>query len=186
MALSTCEMWSNGTKVPLFVYTFQNTFVSASLAFAHDLLSFCEFRPWSGMFLLKKKNFQLYQIVIGITTSKVGCAVTRSSLEREVWGSNLGPVKSDTVLPLARHRCDISSKGAVLPGRNDAEIGPANSLHASAYYSKYNERFDLNIHDIIRTNNGAKWSHKTCIVCRLKNYLKPKMGLFHFNHNQLL
>ena len=74
----------------------------------------------------------------------VGRAVTRSSLEREVWGSNLGPVKSDTKLPTARHRCDISSNGAVLPGRNDAEMGPANSLHASAYYSGYNERFDLN------------------------------------------
>ena len=57
-------------------------------------------------------------------------AVTGSSLKREVWGSNLGLVKSDTVLPTARHRCDISSKGAVLPGRNDAETGPANSLHA--------------------------------------------------------
>ena len=32
-------------------------------------------------------------------------------------------VKSDTVLPKARHRCDISSKGAVLPRRNDTEIG---------------------------------------------------------------
>ena len=30
----------------------------------------------------------------------------------------------------------------VLSGRNDAEMGPANSLHASAYYSEYNERFD--------------------------------------------
>ena len=66
-----------------------------------------------------------------------------SSLERLGRGSNLRPVKSDTVLPTARHHCDISSKGAVLPGRNDAEMGPANSLHASAYYSKYNERFDL-------------------------------------------
>ena len=27
---------------------------------------------------------------------------------------------------------------------NDAEMGPANLLHASAYYSEYNERFDLN------------------------------------------
>ena len=36
------------------------------------------------------------------------------------------------ILPTALHRCDISSKGAVLPGRNDAEMmGPANSLHAS-------------------------------------------------------
>ena len=73
----------------------------------------------------------------------VGQAVTRSSLEREVWGLNLGPVKSDTVLLTARHLCDVSSNGAVLPGRNDTEMGPANSLHASAYYSEYNERFDL-------------------------------------------
>ena len=71
-------------------------------------------------------------------------AVTRSFLEREVCGSNLGPVKSDTVLPTARHRCDISSQEAVLPGYNDAEMGPANSLQASAYYTvEYNERFDL-------------------------------------------
>ena len=34
----------------------------------------------------------------------VGQAVTRSSLKREVRSSNLGPVKSDTVLPTARHR----------------------------------------------------------------------------------
>ena len=63
----------------------------------------------------------------------VGRAVTRSSLEREVRGSNLGPVKSDTMLPMARHCCDISLKGAVLLRRKDAEMGPANSLHASAY-----------------------------------------------------
>ena len=73
----------------------------------------------------------------------VGRAVMRSSLEREVWGSILRPVKSDTVLPTARHRCDISLKRAALPRRNDAEMGPAHSLHASAYYSEYNERFDL-------------------------------------------
>ena len=28
--------------------------------------------------------------------------------------------------------CDITLKGAVLPWRNDAEMGPANSLHALA------------------------------------------------------
>ena len=28
----------------------------------------------------------------------------------EVWGSIPGPVKSDTVLPTARHRCDVSSE----------------------------------------------------------------------------
>ena len=62
----------------------------------------------------------------------VGQTVTRPSLEREVWSLNLGPVKANTVLPTARHRCDISSKETVLPARNDAEMGPANSLHASA------------------------------------------------------
>ena len=60
------------------------------------------------------------------------------------------PVKSDTVLPTARDRCDISSKGAVLPWRNDAEMGPANSLHTSAYYSEYNKRFDFNSNDHVR------------------------------------
>ena len=30
----------------------------------------------------------------------------------------------DTALPTARHRCDISSIEAVLPGRNDVETGP--------------------------------------------------------------
>ena len=61
----------------------------------------------------------------------VGRAATRSSMERKVRGSNLGPVKSEAVLPMARYRCDISSKEVVLPERNDAEMGPANSLHAS-------------------------------------------------------
>ena len=75
----------------------------------------------------------------------VGRAVTGSSLVRKVRGSNLGSVKSDTMLPATRHHCDISSKEAVLPGRNDEEIGPANSLHVSAHYTEYNERFDLKV-----------------------------------------
>ena len=50
-----------------------------------------------------------------------GRTVTRLSLGQEVYGSNLGPVKSDTELPTACHRCDISSKEAKLPGRNDAQ-----------------------------------------------------------------
>ena len=61
-----------------------------------------------------------------------GRMVTRLSLEWEVWGSNLGLVKLDTVLPMACHCCYISSKEAVLPWHNDAEMGPANSLHALA------------------------------------------------------
>ena len=37
-----------------------------------------------------------------------------------------------TVLPTARHPCYISSKGVMLAGRNDAEMGFTNSLLASA------------------------------------------------------
>ena len=33
----------------------------------------------------------------------------------------------------ACYRCGITSQDAALPGRNDAKMGPANSLHASAY-----------------------------------------------------
>ena len=54
----------------------------------------------------------------------VGRALTRSSLEWEVRGSNLGPVKLDAVLPTACQRCNISSKEAVLPQLNNAEMGP--------------------------------------------------------------
>ena len=62
----------------------------------------------------------------------VGRVVTHLFLEREM-SSNLGSVKSDTVLPTAGHRCDISlKKGAVLPVSNIAGMDPANSLHAAA------------------------------------------------------
>ena len=70
----------------------------------------------------------------------VGPAVTRLSLEREVRRLNLWPVESDILLPTARHRCDIPSKGALLLGRNDSEMGSDNWLRALAYYSEYNKR----------------------------------------------
>ena len=40
--------------------------------------------------------------------------------------------KPDTELHTARHRCNISSKEALLRGCYDANMGPGNSLHASA------------------------------------------------------
>ena len=49
------------------------------------------------------------------------------------------------MLSTARYRCDIVAKGAVLPGHNDTEMGPTNWLHASAYYSEYNERSDFDL-----------------------------------------
>ena len=77
-----------------------------------------------------------------ITNCLVSRSVAHSSLDREVQGSNIGPVKSNTVLPTAHHRCHISLKEAVVPGPNDAEIGPSNLLQASAKYHVYNERFE--------------------------------------------
>ena len=44
-----------------------------------------------------------------------GRAVTLSSLERKVWGLILGAFKSDTALPTACHRWDISLKVVVFP-----------------------------------------------------------------------
>ena len=66
--------------------------------------------------------------------------VMHSSLE---WRSKIliSLVKSNTVLPVALHRCEISLKAAMLLGCNDAVVGPANFL--CAIYCMYNERFDL-------------------------------------------
>ena len=50
----------------------------------------------------------------------------------EVIGSNFAPGQIGHSVANAHHRCDISSKGAKLPARNDAEMDPTNSLHASA------------------------------------------------------
>ena len=46
-------------------------------------------------------------------------------------GSNLGQVKSDTVLPTTRHRYKFE-KSCVAHRRNDADMGLANSLPTSA------------------------------------------------------
>ena len=81
------------------------------------------------------------------------------------------------MLPTARHHCDISSKEAALFGRNDAEMGPVNSLHASAYYIEYNERFDLNVY-------GQVGRVATALACRLNfrpvrtDWISVASGLF--------
>ena len=69
-----------------------------------------------------------------------GRAVTRSTLGWKVKGSNLGPVKPNTVLPTARHRCDISSKGAVLPAGAITRRWAASTRYT---LRRINERFDL-------------------------------------------
>ena len=85
--------------------------------------------------------------------SSIGRAITRLFLKWEVWGSNLGPVKLDTLPPTLRHffqrscvarmrndtemSCVASTRNdtemsCVASPRNDTEMGPGNSLHASA------------------------------------------------------
>ena len=46
-------------------------------------------------------------------------------------------------MPAARHRCDISLKGAALHGRNDEEMEPANFLHAFGVIERENIRLDF-------------------------------------------
>ena len=48
-------------------------------------------------------------------------------------------------MPTACHRCDISSKEAVLQRCNDAEIDSTNSLHALAFYAMFSKRFKFMI-----------------------------------------
>ena len=69
-----------------------------------------------------------FEICVCCCTDQVGRVVTRSFMVREDRGSNLGPVKSNIEFPTVRHRCNISMKGAVLPRRNDAQMGYPNSL----------------------------------------------------------
>ena len=67
-------------------------------------------RSWTTFFL---RFFFLHLSISDFDESSsqpVGRSVTWLFLVREVWRSNLKPVKLDIVLPTARHCCDISSK----------------------------------------------------------------------------
>ena len=66
--------------------------------------------------LINEKLNEWLILTINLTNS-----VKYRPVGRAVMRSNLGPVKLDSVLPTARHRCDISSKGAVLSRCNNAE-----------------------------------------------------------------
>ena len=66
----------------------------------------------------------------------VGRAATRSSLEGNVWSSNFRPIKSDSVFKGSPPLQYFSGRSCVACRRNDAEMGPANSLHAPTLYSE--------------------------------------------------
>ena len=79
----------------------------------------------------RRLHCELFAVESQSKSPKCESGIKRSSQERQVWDSNFGPVKSDTVLLKDRHRNDISSNEAVLLGRNVAEMGPSNLQHAS-------------------------------------------------------
>ena len=54
--------------------------------------------------------------------------VTRSSLEREVWGSNRSRSNQTQCCQRLATAANNSSKGAVLYGHNDAKRDPTNSV----------------------------------------------------------
>ena len=99
-----------------------------TMSATHKLIKYF-FYCYAQFFLYK---FYTASITFHLVYPPVGRAVAPSFLVREVWGSIFISVKSNTVLPTARHRCDISSNEAVLPGRNDAEMGPVNLFNALA------------------------------------------------------
>ena len=75
----------------------------------------------------KNPAFRLQKKFIAFAQFAVGREAVRSSLEREVLGSNLGPVKLNAALPTVRHGCDIFSKEAALPGGNERKWAPQTS-----------------------------------------------------------
>ena len=123
---------------------------------------------------LLQLNLKFVKYTLVSDNHPVGRAMTLSSLERGFRGSNLEPVKLDMV----RHSCNISSKEAVLPGHNDAEMGLANSLHALVQYSENNKRFDLDLihYLVVQEIKSHPKTHiyyaPALIQCR--HMLKPK------------
>ena len=81
-----------------------------------------------------------------MSSSSRGNAFGRS----EVQNSGAGGLRFKTRAGQIERRVETActaatffSKGDVSSALNYVEKGPDNSLHASAYYSKYKERFDL-------------------------------------------
>ena len=64
-------------------------------------------------------------------------------MEREVWSSNLGLVRSNTELPTARHPLRYFFERSCVVRAQWRGDGSANSLHASALHSEYTKTFDL-------------------------------------------
>ena len=91
-------------------------------------------RRKSRLVIVIFKFFRNRVIINDINVQPVGWAVTHLSLERKFYASNFGTVKSDALWRTACHRCDVSSKGAMLRGRNGAKMDPANSVHVSTQY----------------------------------------------------
>ena len=110
----------------------------------------------------KQVNFKHnhWSVAQTLQLSYISRAVMRSPLEWKGWGSNLGPIKSDTVANVSPPLRHFLERSCVVCRRNGAGIGPAKSLHASPQYSEYNENLICKMqpflphHNRITISNG--------------------------------
>ena len=79
---------------------------------------FCSYLWWC----LNLVDWSVPVLNFFLANQPVGRAVTHLSLEWEIWGSNLGPVKSDTVLPTACHSATFFQKKLCCPGSSVRRI----------------------------------------------------------------
>ena len=98
-----------------------------------------------------------FPYLVYVLPEQVGRAVTRLSLEREVWGSNLEPVKSDTVFPTDRHQAR----------RQDSVTGGGAEINFGGH-----EKF-------IYVNSREAQRHEKFINCTrcFKGIFRPKSGI---------
>ena len=69
---------------------------------------------------------------------------------------------------MARHRCDISSKGAVLPGRNDAEMGPPTCYTLRRITASImKDLIDLNIEKVLKKSADSLQTRCSLLACVL-------------------
>ena len=71
-----------------------------------------------------------------------GWIMTRSSLERNLWGSNLSRENWTQCCELLAAAVAFFERSCVVHRRNDKEISPANLLHTWSLNSGYKESFD--------------------------------------------
>ena len=80
-----------------------------------------------------------------------------SAVVQEVIGSNPGPVKSNTELPMARRRCDCFFKRAVLPKCN-VRLVYGNGIPMEMFHGTYGTEIDeQEIENLLNERSGSEY-----------------------------